>query len=288
MKILYFPGCKIPDHNPQYDLATRAVLDRLGVSLLAPRLTCCGYPVRHLSFEAGVYSAARIIGLARRLDAMILTPCKCCYGSLRHAHHWLQENPALRRDTQLLLAERELEWSPDVKIRHLLSVLYENIGRDRLRRSIVKPLTNLRVAAHYGCHALRPANVVQFDDPLAPTLFEELIAATGATPVDWPLRLECCGAPLWGKNRHVSLQLMQRKLDDAARCGAELVCTACTYCHIQFDTIRSRELPEPPERGWPPAILYPQLLGLAMGISERALGLDKNCVSPEPLAPLRS
>jgi heterodisulfide reductase subunit B len=139
---------------------------------------------------------------------------------------------------------------------------------------VTRPLEGLKVAPHYGCHALRPDNVVQFDNPLAPTIFENLISVTGAESADWPLRLECCGNPLWEKNSRLSIKLMNRKLANAAESGADVLATACTYCQLQFDKIRK----EQPEQKVPEltSVLYIQLLGISMGMNAEQVGLSSD------------
>jgi heterodisulfide reductase subunit B len=206
-----------------------------------------------------------------------MTPCKCCYGNLKHADHWLRQNRNLRQQVNTMLAEEGLTWREGVLIRHLLTVLDEEIGAENLRDRIELPLTDLRVAAHYGCHALRPANITGFDNPLTPTIFERLIEATGASIVDWPLRLDCCGHPLWGKNNRFALALMNNKLADARQAGAHIMATACTYCQMQFDDVQADHgrHDEPPL----PAVLFSQLLGKAMGIDDASLGLGQNRIS---------
>jgi len=267
MKYAYFPGCKIPRHLPEYDRATRAVLDRLGVRLAEVRFNCCGYPIRQQSFEASVFSAARNLALARRDHLTLLTPCKCCYGNLKHAEYWLKQRPNLRIAVNDRLAREGLHWDDDIRVIHLLTLLDEDLGEGMIRERVVKPLTGLRVAAHYGCHALRPSEVTQFDNPLAPTIFERLLAAAGAVPVDWPLRLECCGNPLQGKNDRLSLNLMTRKLQDARHAGADVVATACTYCQLQFDRVKSEAGFQGQARDYPPAVLVSVLLGVSMGLN---------------------
>jgi len=276
MKYAFFPGCKIPFYLEQYGSATGAVLDAVGVELLEMEFNCCGYPVRNLNFEAFVLSAARNLALAEQQKLDILTPCKCCYGSLKHADHWLRERKLLRREINRELDREGLWWYGEARIKHLLQVLAEDIDEEVITQKIKKPFPNLRVAAHYGCHALRPGNIVQFDNPLSPTIFEELIAVTGAEPVEWSRRLECCGHPLWEKNNKLSLKLMEGKLADAGQSGAHVLATACTYCQIQFDAVQATNLPEEAEASRVPAILYPQLLGLSMGLPEKVLGLQKN------------
>ena len=111
---------------------------------------------------------------------------------------------------------------------------------------------------------------------MSPTIFEELIAVTGAETVEWSRRLECCGHPPWEKNNELSLRLMKVKLADAGQAGAAVLCTACTYCQIQFDTVQATSLPGKDKASRLPAILYPQLLGVSMNLPEGAISLKKN------------
>jgi heterodisulfide reductase subunit B len=189
----------------------------------------------------------------------------------------MRNNPDLNRKVNTLLAEEGLAWREGIVVRHLLTVLDDDIGIDELRRSVQKPLTGLKVAAHYGCHALRPGNITGFDNPLAPTLFERLVSATGATTVEWPLRLDCCGHPLWEKNNRFALALMHNKLTDACQAGAQVMATACTYCQMQFDQVQA-QYGSQQDRPLP-AVLYSQLLGAAMGIDDTSLGLGQNRIS---------
>ena len=277
MKYAYFPGCKIPHYLEAYGRSTKAVLEALGVDLAEPEFNCCGYPNRHISTAAYLLSAARNLAIAERHGLEILTPCKCCFGSLKLADHRLREEPELRNEINRLLAKEHLRWEGKTGVRHLLSILKHDVGLDRIKAAVTRPLKDLKVAAHYGCHALRPGKILHFDNPLAPTLFEELVNATGAKSVDWSRRLECCGAPLWEKNDPLATALSKRKLTSAHEAGAHYVCTACTYCQIQFDTVRQAASPS---TAITPAILYPQLLGLSLGLPETSLGLEMTDSSP--------
>jgi len=271
---LYFPGCKIHRFLPQYGRATRVVLAALGIELAQVEMNCCGYPVRHENFLAAMTAAARNLALAAAREMPLLTPCKCCYGNLKQADHWLRQRTGLRQRVNGLLKKEGLAWRPDISIRHLLTVLMEDVGLGELAGHVRRPLDGLKVAAHYGCHALRPAGITQFDNPLAPTIFERLVSATGAAAVEWPLRLECCGRPLWEKDTRFSLALLQNKLSDARQAGAQVMATACTYCQMQFDAVQQAQASE--DSVLLPAVLYPQLLGVAMGLPQSALGLCEN------------
>lgn len=277
MKYAFFPGCKIPYHLPQYGQATRSACTALGIELVDLDFNCCGYPIRHQSFVASMFSAAWNFALARQHGLVILTPCKCCFGNLRHAVYWLRENEELRQRIRSMLHEQGLELPPvnELRVVHLLQALDSDVGAARIASAVTLPLQDVRVAAHYGCHALRPGAVTQFDNPLSPTIFERLVKATGSEPVDWPMRLECCGNPLWGKNDRLAAKLAVKKLVDARAAGADVLCTACSYCQLQFDTLRP-QLPQEAVAGAPPAVLFPQLLGLALGLAPHAVGMEAN------------
>jgi heterodisulfide reductase subunit B len=269
---LYFPGCKLTPFLPQYDRATRAVLHTFGIRLDDTELNCCGYPVRHQNLAASVLAAARNLALADRVGLPLLTPCQCCYGQLKQVAYWLGQRADLRTFVNQELAAEKLRWRPGIPVRHLLSVLVEDIGLATIQERISRPLQALPVAAHYGCHALRPGHVVQLDNPLAPTIFENLLSAAGAAPVAWPLRLECCGHPARSKNPALAAALMQNKCDDARTAGARLMVTACTYCQMQFTGIYEDPRPFVRRAGNLPAVLVSQLLGWAMALPDDQLG----------------
>ena len=276
MKFAFFPGCKMDYYLEPYGKSSRAVLEALGVELVEMEFNCCGYPVRHLSSESFLLAAARNLALAEERQIDLVTPCKCCFGTLKHADYNLRSQEGLRNRVNRHLEQEGLRWRGKSVVKHLLSVLLDDVGLGAIGSRIERPFRRLAVAAHYGCHALRPGNVMGFDNPLAPTIFESLVSVTGARPVAWPRRLECCGAPLREKNDPLSLRLAGRKLADAERAGAALLCTACTYCQIQFDTARSQAFDPPDPASVLPSLVYTQLLGLALGLSEDVVGLTSS------------
>jgi heterodisulfide reductase subunit B len=240
----------------------------LGVDVVDMEFTCCGYPVRSHDRDAFVAAAARNLAIAEAAGVDILTPCKCCFGNLRHAMRFLDEDQDLKDRVSASIAREGLAWSGRTRVEHLLPVLAREVGFKKLAAAVTTPQT-LRVAAHYGCHALRPSGITGFDNPIAPTLFEDLVRVTGATPVDWPRRLDCCGAPLKDANGPLADRLTRAKLVDARESGAEAVCSACTYCHLRFSEIPGDHLLDRL-----PLLLYPHLLGQAMGLSPKSLGMD--------------
>jgi heterodisulfide reductase subunit B len=277
MKFALFLGCQTPIRLKQYETSSRAILERLGVGLVdIEEFNCCGYPLRNIEFRAFLLSSARNLALAEKKKLDVMTLCQCCYGSLKKASVLLKENASLREEMNAILEREGLTYEGEVEVRHLLYVLHQEVGVEAIKKNISKTLKGVKIAAHYGCHALRPSQVVRFDDPVAPSIFDELVEATGAESISWPMRLECCGAPLWGINDKLSMDLTLRKLTDGKKSGADYVCAACPYCHIQFDQVQKMILSQRDVNHPLPSILYTQLLGLSMGIDRKALGLEMN------------
>jgi heterodisulfide reductase subunit B len=277
MDFALFLGCTIPARLNQYESSSRAVLGKLGVGLVDIReFNCCGYPLRNISFKAFVLCSARNLALAEKENLNVMTLCQCCYGSLKKVDYLMKENAALRREINAVLEREDMKYEGNIEVKHLLSVLYHEVGIESITETIEKPYRGLKIATHYGCHVLRPSKIVQFDDPVAPSIFDRLVEVTGAESIDWPTKLECCGAPSWGINDGLSMDLTEKKLRDGKQSGADYLCVACPYCHIQFDTVQKAIYSERGKDHRLPSILYPQLLGLSMGIDSETLGLEMN------------
>jgi heterodisulfide reductase subunit B len=280
MKYALFLGCQIPAHLNQYETSAKAVCKRLDVGLVdVKQFNCCGYPVRNLDFKTFVLFSARNLALASREKLNVMSLCKCCYGSLKKADHLLKEDTSLRDEINTILQKEGLQYEGDVEVKHLLSVLFHEVGLDAVKEKVARPFADLNIATHYGCHALRPSEIVQFDDPVAPSIFDQLVELTGAKSIYWPAQLECCGGPLLGINDELSVDLTEKKRADAKQHGAHYLCAACTYCQIQFDAVQQMISSTRGTNHELPSILYPQLLGLSMGLEARALGLELNQLS---------
>jgi len=277
MTYALFLGCQIPIRLQQYETSSRAVLERLGVELMdIEEFNCCGYPLRNIDFKTFLLASARNLALAEKKNLNVMTLCQCCYGALKKADFLLKENPSLKKEVNAVLQQEGVSYEGKIEIKHLLSVLDQEVGVETIRKKVEKPFEGLNIAAHYGCHALRPSQVVQFDDPGNPSIFDRLVEVTGAKSIDWLMRLECCGAPLLGSNDELSTEMTLKKLNNGQASGADYLCTACTYCQIQFDTVQQMILSRRGSGHPLPSILYPQLLGLSMGIPPEPLGLQMN------------
>ena len=277
MSYSFFTGCKIPYYLPEYGNSTVALLNRFGIELLDLEFNCCGYPARDLDFQSFLLAGARNLALAEQHNTDIVTPCKCCFGSLKFVEHYLNQRGTVKDQIDAMLRPEGLHWEGRINVRHILTVLHQDVGVNALRAAVVNPFAGLKVAIHTGCHALRPGNVTRFDNPLAPGIFNDIVELTGAESVFWSMSTECCGNPQWDKNRKLALKQMQRKSLNAKQAGADFVCTACTYCQMQFEQKNQSEfIPQNGDRIIP-AVLISQLIGLSIGLEDEEIGLgDEN------------
>ena len=277
MKFASFIGCNIPARVSQYADATAAVFEKLDIELVEfGEFNCCGYPARNIDQRAFVLSAAKNLAVAEAAGLDIMAMCKCCYGSLKKAEDVLRRDQDLKTDVNAILAREKLHYEGRVRVNHLLTVLHHDVGLKNLEPLISKSYSGLQIAVSYGCHALRPSKLTGFDDPVSPLIFDELVEITGAYSVDWSRKLDCCGAPLTGMNDGLAMDMALKKITSAKEAGAHFLCIACPYTHLQFEWVQHRMAAN--TENWEPVapILYPQLLGLCMGIDAQTLGLSKS------------
>jgi heterodisulfide reductase subunit B2 len=276
MKYALFLGCNIPARVVQYETAARAVMRKIGVQLVDNRdFKCCGYPVRNLDRKAFLLSASENLARAEKLGLNIMALCKCCFGSLKEAENFLKEEGDVQEEIKHALAQKGLQYEGKFEVKHFLSVLYHDVGLDEIKSHILKSYKGLKIATHYGCHALRPSKVTQFDDPIAPSLFDKLVEATGAQSIHYNSKLDCCGAPVMGVNDDLSMDITAKKLANGKKAGADYLCAACPYCQLQFDHVQNMMMSQNGNKALA-SLVYPQLLGLCLGIDEETLGIHMN------------
>jgi heterodisulfide reductase subunit B len=277
MKFALQRCCATSIYLKQYESSTDAVLHAIGVEVVdIKQFSCCGYPLKNFRYNAYLLSSAHNLALAEKEHLNIMTLCNCCYGSLKHANQILKERLPEREKVNASLHKEGLEYTGDVTVRHVLDILHAEIGIHGLDKKIKKRLNGLPIATHYGCHLLRPRQVAQFDPPADPSKFDDLVQVTGAKSIPWTKKLDCCGAPLWGVNDELSLDLTESKLSDAKQSGADFLCVACPFCQMQFDRVQRILDTRRGIRHPIPSILYTQLIGLALGIDAKTLGIDQN------------
>jgi heterodisulfide reductase subunit B len=275
LKYLMFLGCAIPYRVSAFEISARKVLGKLGVELVEmPEFNCCGLPLDPVSHEMMLILAARNLALAEKKGLNIITLCPGCAGTLKKVNKMLKEDKALCEEINRHLKEAGLEFKGTINAKHLMQVLIEDVGLEKIKGSISKPLKMLKVAEHNGCHILRPKEFIGFDDPEDPKTLKTLIEATGATCLDYMDETECCGAPSVGVSDKVALQLARDKLSHIKVVDAEAMITICPFCHIMYDTNELRIEKTFNEVYGIPILHYPQLLGLAMGMNPKDLAFD--------------
>jgi heterodisulfide reductase subunit B len=275
-KYLMFLGCAIPYRVSSYEISARRTLHKLGVELVEmPEFNCCGLPLDPVSHETMLVLAARNLALAEREGLDIITLCPGCAGTLKKVNKMLKDDDASRGKINSHLKKAGLEFKGTVNAKHLMQVLVEDVGLEKIKDSVVKPLTMVRVAEHNGCHILRPKEYIGFDDPEDPKTLKTLIEATGATCLDYVDETECCGAPSVGVSDKVALQLARDKLNHIKMVEAEALVTICPFCHIMYDTNELRIEKTFGEAYGIPVLHYPQLLGLAMGMKPEELAFNE-------------
>ena len=275
-KYLLFMGCVVPYRISSYEISTRKVLDKLGVELVEmPEYNCCGLPLDPVNHDVMLTLAARNLCLAEQQNLNIMALCNGCFGTLNHVNKELKEDRKLKEKANGYLKEISMEFKGTITVKHLIHVLAQDIGLEKIKDNVQKPLTQLRVAQHTGCHVIRPGKVVGFDDPENPTTLKNLIRATGAECLDYMDETECCGAPIIGVNDKIPLQLAREKLDHVRAVGAQALITVCPFCHMMYDLNQPRIERTFNEKFGIPILHYTQLLGLAMGFGPEELAMDQ-------------
>lgn len=201
----------------------------------------------------------------------------------------MAKDSALQEELNSYLAKEGLQYQGTVEVKHFLTVLFEDVGTEKIKSQLVYRYTDLNISVIQGCHILRPREVTTFDDSFVPKITEDLLQVTGATSLDWRGKLECCGAALAGINDELSTTLLKEKITGAQTAGADYITPICSYCHLQFDTAQKNIRGETNSDKLLPVLLYPQLLGLCLGIDEPALGINQNStIAAEDITRLKS
>jgi len=273
LKYAFFVGCTTLSRLEGYELSTRLVAERLGVDLVdMPGSSCCGTTyLETLDHKTALAVAARNICIAEEMGLNIVTACNGCTEVLTRTNKALKEDAALRDDINSVLADIGKQFKGTVEVKHFVRMLKEDIGLDKIRAEVKHPLKGLRVGAHYGCHMLRPSDIMSYEDPEAPTTLDELINVTGAQSVAYPNKLECCTGPIIGIREKVTWSVGLEKVENVKK-YADIMVTVCPDCYMVYERCQLMAEKSPDV----PVVHYPQLLGLALGLGYDELGLEKN------------
>lgn len=276
-KYALYPGCLMPTEQYAYELSIRETLPRLGVELVdVDGFSCCGEPMKSVNQFLTLYLSTRNLAIAEKNHLNVFVPCAMCHLALTECQHVLEKNPAMKERINTQLAAENLQYTGKTTIVHTVDLLYDHIGIDKIKEQVKKPLTGLKIAAHYGCHLIRPSEIGRPDDSENPQKIEAILKAIGAEPVYYTQKLDCCGAPLLANLPESALTKTGQKLQAIQEQGIQGLVDVCPWCHKMFDSRQTKAGETVAAKLDVPVLYLTQLLGLAFGVSAEKLGLELN------------
>jgi len=278
---VYFPGCSLEKIALSYHLSALETTQKLGIKLTELEdWNCCGATAYFHVDELLAYTlAARNLAMAEKIGSEIVAPCSACYKNMYFTNVHLNEDPDLAEHINEALQEDNLSFSGKMVVKHLIEVFSNDVGSEEIKSKVIYPLSGLRVAPYYGCQILRPKK--GHEDVEQPHYFEDLMSAIGATPVDFPLKLTCCGGSLLISSRPAAYSMIHNLLYEAQRAGADVIATACPLCQVNLECYQQQVNQEYGTQFSIPVVYFTQLIGLSMGIPPKKLGFGKEFLSPK-------
>jgi heterodisulfide reductase subunit B len=284
MKLAYYPGCVLPTSGKEFDMSTKEVFKVLGMDLVElDDWNCCGATVAYnVDSLLALALPARNLAIAEKAKLDMVSPCPTC-------SYWLSKTKEAASDPDVLdklnrvLNGTGLSYSGEAGGEHILEAIVKRVGVEKVREKVVNPLRGLKVVPYYGCYIVRPPRKERFDSPENPTTMDELLEVAGVTLLPWDMKTKCCGGSLMISKEDVTLKLTHDLLRKAKGLGADCIATLCQQCNLALDG-KQRDIEKVyNEKIDMPIVYFTQLLGLALGIPPKKLGLDKNIVGTEKL-----
>jgi heterodisulfide reductase subunit B2 len=289
MKYGYYPGCSLERNALSYHESSIAVAKVLGMELVEiDDWNCCGATEYHsLNMMASHALIARNLAQASKgTSKELVAPCSACYLNLRKTDKYMKESQDLNKKVNLALAAGGLAYKPGtIKVRHLLDVLYNDIGCDSIASKVTKPLKGLRIAPYYGCMIVRPEfgnNGDNFDLTEFPITLDELMTSLGAEVVYYPVKAQCCGGHMTQISEGTAFDMIQRVIKPAADEKADLIVTLCPMCQFNLDGFQGPMNAYLKTSYKMPILYFTQVIGLAFGLEARELGIGAELVDARP------
>lgn len=272
----YYPGCSLESLSKDYQISTLEVARALGLDLKEIEdWNCCGATAYFPVDELLAYTlVARNLAIAEKTGLTdFVAPCSACYKNAYHTNASLKKDPDLADHINFALEEDGLHVEGKLKVRHLIEVIMEDVKLETITNKVVAPLKGLRVAPYYGCQLLRPRK--DHENVENPRYFEELLSAIGAEPIEYTSKARCCGASLIITNRKAALEMVRILLKDAIDHGADVIATTCPMCNVNLEVYQSQVNNEFGTNYSIPVMYFTQLMGMALNIPLRRLGIAK-------------
>ena len=282
MKYLFYPGCSMHASALEYQTSMLAVLKTMGAEVTELEdWTCCGASVASVMSDLlGLAMPARNLALAERAGGNgqgqalpLLVGCSSCYTNLQRAVLAAANPSTLAKINQALEVEN-VTYKGKVHVRHLLDILANDFGPEKVKAHVKRPLTGLKVAPYYGCQTVRPYS--PYDNSQHPTSMIGIIEALGATVYHHSHEATCCGTALLTTKPHVGFEIVGQILEGAS--AADCLAAVCPMCHLNLDSYQdliSKQIGKPIKI---PVLFLPQLIGLAFGLPDDVLLLKREVV----------
>jgi len=284
MRYALFIGCTVAYKLPHIEAASRYVMDALNIYPVDLPFSCCPDPngVHSYSSELWYTLAARNLALAEKQALDIVTLCNGCYATLKHCRGLLKGDSRLRKRINDRLKSVRRQFTGESRVLHFYQLLYEQVGYDRLQKLVVKPLHDLKIAVHYGCHCLRPKQMNPPENSEHPQwLWQFVDQVLGAETVHYLDETQCCGAGLREMDQDTALALTRRKIRQMEEMGANAILVPCPSCYLQFDA-GQRLLMRSNNKGINGTAVFYQteLLAIAMGANPESIGMQFHMIKP--------
>ncbi|RJP55977.1 MAG: disulfide reductase [Anaerolineaceae bacterium] len=275
----YYPGCSLESLAKPYQLSAKEVSLALGLDLKEIEdWNCCGATAYFPVDELLAYTlVARNLAIAEKTGLTeFVAPCSACFKNAYYTNNYLKKDPDLADHINFALEEDDLHVEGTLKVRHLIEVMLEDVGLEAIKNQVTHPLAGLKIAPYYGCQLLRPRK--DHEDVENPQFFEELLSAIGAEPLKYETKTRCCGASLIITNRKAALEMVRLLLKEAIDRGADVIATTCPMCNVNLEVYQSQVNREFGTDYSIPVMYFTQLMGMALGIAPRRLGIAKESV----------
>ncbi|MBX9659178.1 MAG: CoB--CoM heterodisulfide reductase iron-sulfur subunit B family protein [Nitrospiraceae bacterium] len=285
LRFALYPGCAAKGATPELYQSTMAIVGRLGIDVVElAASSCCGAGVvTEAEPDVALALNARNFAQAERLGLDIMTICGTCQGVMAAANKRLKSEPGLLDRINRVLEPDGIAYRGTIQVKHLLWIIVREIGLRQLGAQVVKSLQGLRIAPFYGCYILRPSWDLGFDDPENPTSLEQVIRALGGEAVAYAGRTKCCGFPIILEKEAVAMAMSGANMKEAKDQGADCMVTPCPLCHMSLDIYQDRAGQAVNTQLNLPILHLPQLLGLAMGIPAKELGLARHLITVDSI-----
>ena len=280
MKVKYYPGCTLKSKAANLEIAAVAAMKEIGVELEEiDRWNCCG-AVYSLAEDDLIHKVAPVRDLIRVKEQegdKVVTLCSMCYNTLARAN-LLMKRDEEKRDTINRFMDEEIDYSGEVEVLHLLTLLRDEIGWEALSKKVKKPLTGLKIAPYYGCTLQRPAEVGI--EPLGSyKLMSDFISALGAEPVKFNAAALCCGSYQVLGHPDSAADSAAKIVSEARKAGAELLVSSCPLCEYNIGKKQEGLLSANKIEELMPTLYFTQLLAIAMDLDAEVCRLDLNATA---------